>query len=372
MKQISPQQRLKQYVMNMQTNENKNNERNNLLAGFRTFAVRGAFDENAGTTDTAKNKSAFNANPKLAAQVAHFVAAHGFGLTSIKTWFDNDRKSGLNQSQATALSRSAWTMVKESGIDCKIDNPLKGRINDHFAPMIESWLSADEEPLTEEDLEEDEPLSEETVEDLLDTASEASVESPSMVSLDEIMSIVDGSPADRSAMVQGAILAFTAPDNANGTALHFHRHGVQRKNGLPATGSSKRGTYNLTDDVDFLNKVAQHGGANLAGLACWRDHNGDRTFASSLMNSRTDGALLAIAWCAVAVKAGVVTFDHDLRKYVTDKTITALRDRFVNPSADMTHPSASTNGWFLPYKRGDSNWKKSGEDFASVVNSLLI
>jgi hypothetical protein len=358
--------------MNMHGTIGNKNERNNLLVGFRTFAVRGALDEQAGKPNTAMNKEKFSSAPKVAAKVAHFVAAHGFGLTSIKTWFENDRKSGLNTGQATALSKSAWLMVKESGIDCTLNDTLKGRINDHFGPMLEDWLSADDEidnPLTEED-DMDEPLTEENdiVEDLL---GEASVESSGMVSFEDIMAVVNSDDnADRMAVVQGTILAFTGADNAlNGNALNFHRNGKKKKDGIGITGKG----MNLTKPTDFMKKVANHCGANLAGLASWRDpKGGKREWASSLLQDASSSTLLGIAWCVVAVKAGVVTFDHDLRKYVSDETIEALQQCFVDPSADMTHDSAPTNGWYLPYQRGDADWKKSGTTQDSIVDSLLI
>ena len=357
--------------MNMQGTIGNKNERNNLLVGFRTFAVRGALDEQAGKPNTKLNKEKFSGAPKVAAKVAHFVAAHGFGLTSIKTWFDNDRKSGLNEGQATALSKSAWLMVKESGIDCTLGNTLKGRINDHFGPMLDDWLSVDDEvddPLTDED-DMDEPLTEDgdLVEDLL---GEASVESSGMVSLEDIMAVVDGDNADRMAMVHGAILAFTGDDNAlNGNALNFHRNGAKKKDGIGITGKG----FNLSKATDFMKKVANHCGANLAGLASWRTpKGGQREWASSLLKDASSSVLLGIAWCTVAVKAGVVTFDHDLRKYVSDETIEALQERFVDPSADMTHDSAPTNGWYLPYQRGDADWKKSGTTQDSIVDSLLL
>jgi hypothetical protein len=356
----------------MQGTTETGTNRNNLLVGFRTYAVRGALDEKAGKPNTQLNKEKFSIAPKVAAKIAHFVAAHGFGLTSIKTWFENGRKSGLNTGQATALTKSAWLMVKESGIDCTLNDTLKDRINDHFGPMLEDWLSADDEidnPLTEED-DMDEPLTEENdiVEDLL---GEASVESNDMVTLEEIMAVVNSDDnADRMAVVRGAILAFTGADNAlNGNALNFYRNGVNKKAGIAITGKG----FNLSKAADFLKKVANHCGANLAGLASWRTpKGGNREWASSLMKDASSSTLLGIAWCTVAVKAGVVTFNHDLRKYVSDETIEALQQCFVDPSADMTHDSAPKNGWYLPYLRGDADWKKSGTTQDSIVDSLLL
>ena len=344
------------------------NRKNNLVVGLRIFGCRGAMDEGKKPNTTA-NHNVFMADPKLAAQVAHFVASHGYAIGSIKTWFNNNRKSGLNKGQAKALSESVWSMVKESGIDLTLNNGIKGRIDDYMAPLVDDWFNEDddEEPLEEDSFEED-SFEEDSLEDLL-TSSEASVESTEMVTYEEIMAVVEGTGEDRSAMLQGAILAFTGADNAlDSGAQRFHRNGSQKKNGIGITGKG----FNLTKPSDFVKKIAQHAGANLAGLACWRDvKGGSRQFASSLLKDGKHSVLLGIAWCTVAVKAGVVTFDHDLRKYVSDETIESLRDYFVNPSADLTHDSAPKNGWLLPYKRGDADWK-TGDSIASIVDSLLI
>jgi len=357
------------------TNQATGTEAIHLIGGLRVFGTRGIVDEGK-KPNTEQNHRQFMMNPKLAAQVAHFVASHGFATGSIKTWWDNNRKSGLNKSQAKALSESVLAMLDEYRIDKALNEGLKGRLNDFFAPLVEDWLSDDDDDDDEEFVEEDiappaeEPVfEEEDIEDLLGS-SEASVESTDMVSFEEIIAVVEGTPADRSAMVQGAILAFTGSDNAlNSGAQRFYRNGSQKDGGISITGKG----FNLTSPLDFLQKVAKHCGANLAGLASWRKGTGgNRDWASSVLKDQKSSITIGIAWCVVAVKAGVVTFDHDLRKYVSDETIEALHDYFVDPTADMTHPNAPTNGWFLPYKRGNADWKTSGDSIKSIVDSLLL
>jgi hypothetical protein len=342
------------------------------------WIIRGAMMSNGLTpthkNDTALNKGLFNENKAGAAKVARLIYLTGNALTSIKTWGDNNGSSGLNEGNATALAKSAWQFTKYLLDDDqpKADGSFRKAIEDSpLSNLIADFIHGDPdddqgEPLTEDPI--GEPLTEDSlVEELLGgTTTEASVQIDNMVSTATIMAVLDGGKDDKVAFIKDAQLAFLADTNLTGQNFFCFRNGGNKRNGIPMVAPK----HNLNRPADFIQKVAQHGGFNLAGLACWRGGS-NKDYASDLAKSQEAVLDLAIAYCVVASKAGVVKFDHDLRKYISDDTIKALFDRCIDPSADLTHESASTNGWTLPYQRGDKRSSR-GDSFKGLVDGLFI
>jgi len=330
------------------------------VSGFAMkFAVRGTNDERNGKVDSVRNKAVFDSDKTTATKVAHVVYGAGHAMTSIKTWGDNGFKSGLNSGQATALANSCKAMTDE------IHGSINAENKDACEKKVEQVVAnhfADED--------EEAPLDEDTssgLDDLLDEDSEASVELAS-VGLADIEAVLNAEPADAVAYINGAMLAFKADANQHGKGFNLFLNGKQNSNGKVLNGGLK----------DFMNKVANMAGLNLTGLASWRGGRGDsRDWGSDLCNDAVEGEnfspiqQLGIAWCVIAVKADVKVFNHDLRKYISDATCEALFDRCIDPSADLSHDSAPTNGWRLPYQRGDGGWKKSSKT-SSALDSLLL
>jgi hypothetical protein len=360
--------------------EDKNEEQNtNLLNAVRTLILRGALDFNAETQgnkkNTTKNKEAFNKNKAMAAEAARLFHSHGCSVTSIKTWANKNGSSGLNEGSASALMASAFEYAKKLGLVNSNTTMGNGQVGSSFkvalfdceaiASHIAEHLSddGDDELAEDEDLlAEDDPLAEL----LSDETSEASVQSDTMVSLEEIVAVLQGSKDDKVAFLKGAQLAFLSSDNADGSNFHCFRNGKSKRGGISIEGKN----YNLTKLGDFILKVAQHAGLNLAGLASWRGKS-NKDWGSDLLKNRDAQLNLSIAWCVVAVKAEVVKFNHDLRKYISDETIKALSFMTLDPAADLTHDSAPTNGWLLPYQRGEKQ-ALHGDTFKALINDLLI
>lgn len=326
--------------------------------------------------DTTKNKTLFQIDKPTAAIVGHIAYLANCAVTSIKTWGDNNRKSGLNEGNATALAKSAWELGKHllDGEDTAMNKGMKERLQAILPSVIDDYFSDDDD---DEVFTEDDPSTEDTfleeppktlTEELLGgTTTEASVQIDTMVSTATIMAVLDGDKSDKVAMIKSAQMAFLGDSNLTGQNFFCFRNGRNKANGIPLVAQK----HNLSVVADFVQKVAQHGGFNLAGLACWRGGRGNMDFASDLAKGQDAVLDLAIAYCTVAHEAGVVKFDHDLRKYISDDTITALFDRCIDPSADLTHEAATTNGWLLPYQRGTKQ-SNASTSFKNAVNDLFL
>jgi len=119
--------------------------------------------------------------------------------------------------------------------------------------------------------------------------------------------------------------------------------------------SKQKPTNKVTDLRTFIHKVLGMSWFNLAGIASTRGND----LASNNVLLKADNqtlyntnVLYSTLYAIVAVEAGVKVFNHDLRKYISDDTIENIRDLAID-TTDLSHASASTNGWNLPYQRGE-------------------
>lgn len=170
----------------------------------------------------------------------------------------------------------------------------------------------------------------------------------------------DGSA--RAQAVKTCFMAYMADANLNkdGVRNTFYNSGQRPKVGARVTKINS-----------FVHKVLFMSWFNLAGVASVRggdqasknimlkiplkDENGevlkDKDGKIIRMDSYNSLVLYSALYAIVAVEAGVKTFNHDLRKYISDDTIEAIREMTID-TTDLSHESATKNGWNLPYQRG--------------------
>lgn len=332
---------------------------------IRAYAIRATNDEHNGKTDSALNKAKFEKHKALSTKAAHVVFETGHAVTSIKTWGDNGFKSGLNSGQATALAKSCKSLTDE--VFGKITTATKDDCRDAIIEVIANLTADDDDEEVIEEEDSSSALDELLVEDD-DDDDGASVELAS-VSMADIEAVLNGKPTDALAYINGAMLAFKDDANRHGKGFNLFLNGKQNNNGKQLPKGSL---------AEFLAKVANMAGLNMAGLAAWRGGRGDsRDWGSDLCIDAVEGEKfspiqkLGIAWCVIAFKADVKVFNHDLRKYISDATSEALFDLCIDSSADLSHDAAPTNGWRLPYQRGDGAWKTSTKT-TSALDTLLL
>ena len=354
----------------------KNMEDKNMQATTKRFVMMAYAGQNhEAKPQTAKNKELFNKDKAMAHTIGHVIVHHGHDLNSIKTWAKKGFKSGLQENNASALCLSAWAMVQDLGFE-ELTKANAKTVQAAVFEAVQAYAEAianddDNEDLSEEDLlgDDNEDLSLDDLDDL-GNDDDATVEAD-FVEYAEI----EAAWGNPHPFINAARLAFMADDNLNNDGHHtFFIDGKTK---------SKRATVMVATsgksvETVFMNKVATMGGMNLAGLATKR---GSDWCSSTIFkgvrpkNINLNQKLrlrLGVAYCVVAVKAGVSRFNHDLRKYISDETIDALRNMVVEDGADMEHPAATTNGWFLPYQRGQVvSDRASYDDLMGDLSTLL-
>lgn len=261
---------------------------------------------------------------------------------------------GLNASQHIEVAKQAWALRKNGladGLDFgTTPTPTPATDNDPFADTNDPF--ADEH----------DPL---VAMMMADAETDATIEAD-YIPYDRIMQIFNDKAA-RAQAVNTCFMAYMADANLdnNGVRCTFY-NGTQR----PKTGAR------ITDLRTFTHKVLGMSWFNLAGIASVRgddlasknvllgiprkDENGkvlkDDKGEIIRMDIIPSNIMYSFLYAIVAVEAGVKKFNHDLRKYISDETISKIRDLVIDTS-DLSHDSAPSNGWNLPYQRG----KKQGE-----------
>lgn len=323
------------------------------------LAKRGQLNKremNKEKTEALFKRAARGVNPA----VARFFVEASADTTeaTLINWAGNS--NGLTKGQASALCKSAQAfavqLLKDDGQPKSLQIVNKATLQ-LLPDLVQAALEA---YFADDDLDDDDATDDATddldddlmsdLDDLADDDDDATVDA-GFVEYAEI----EAAWANPRPFINAARLAFMADDNLNTDGHHtFFIDGKSKSKKATVMVA----TNNKSVETVFMNKVATMGGMNLAGLATKR---GNDWCSSTIFkgirpkNINLNQKLrlrLGVAYCVVAVKAGVTRFNHDLRKYISDETIEALRNMVVEDDADMEHPAASTNGWFLPYQRG--------------------
>ena len=71
------------------------------------------------------------------------------------------------------------------------------------------------------------------------------------------------------------------------------------------------------------------------------------------------------------VLSGVTKFNHDLRRYISDDTISRVRSVIFGDDIPDSSNLKAKDGWFMPYQRGDSS-KGQVVDEAHTMNVINL
>ena len=347
---------------------------------------------------TAKNKSLFNKNTTTAHTVAHVIVHHGHAVTSVKTWAEKGFKSGLQANNASALCLSAWSLVQSLGFDtisASNAGKIKTALNRACLEYFDATDDDDDDDFSDEDLlgASDEPSDDDLIGELADDEStdnepSASVDAP-FITYTELAK-ANATAESRNAMVQGAMGVFFGDDNAKGEGFQYRYDGKTRtktKAQLTPSEKSKKTVQEM-----FVNKVASMCGMNLANIATNRGGKNtkwasDHVFKGGAETAHPDRNInmlvrnrLGTLWCAIVVKSGVSTLDHDMRRYISDETIQAIQEAFVCPDVDLSDaPTYKWNGeqkeyatgWIHAFQRGDGKGRASFSDLMDDATTFL-
>lgn len=244
--------------------------------------------------------------------------------------------SGLNASQVFHVAEQAY-ILKMTGHT----NAILAMQHEQKAQNIEvvDETSAGIEIVDESN---DDPLLAMMAEPQTDATVEADY-----ISWERIQNIFNN-PQARMQAVNTCYMAYTADANLDrdGNRCTFYN------------GKSKNRTgAKVIDMRTFIHKVLGMSWFNLAGIASIR---GDDLASNNVLkvangqSAYNTNVLYSSIYAIVAVEAGVKKFNHDLRKYISDETIENIRNIAIDTS-DLSHAKAPSNGWNLPYQRGDAN-----------------
>lgn len=337
-------------------------------------------------TTTAENKVLFKeADEGLNPAVARFFVQVSPDTTeeTLINWAKTKR--GLTVGQASALCLSACNYAVSLLDDASKDGASKiTKTNQHQLPdLVTEALEAyfDDDLSEDDDLTEDDDLSDELDDDdddddLMDDFSEAPKTTTTTatvkadhISYAEIKAVLMDKNASE-AMVNGAFLAFMDEANLREDGKRNRFYGKSTK-GLDMKLAKKPQNF-------FRRKVANFCGIQLLGISPRRGDDwasdyllkgGEKTSSPKKSQNRGIRQAIGVVYATIAVKAGVTCFNHDLRRYISEATVKKLRDSWVCEDADFSHPSATTNGWFLPFSEGDDT---DASDLIGEAASLLI
>lgn len=238
------------------------------------------------------------------------------------------------QTACVALVEACWPESEEEDDDIVFD----------FSDSDDNTPTVDD--LDEDDLDNDED-------------TDASV-SGSFISIEAIRS-----KALEPSVIENAHALYTADANVDDNGGFFRFFNGKSRKSLRLT-PNKKGRTSLDQ---FKASTLYFNAINLSGLCAIRQTNdNDKAFLNIPKDNLDASQRLA---SAIMVLSGVTKFNHDLRRYISDDTISRVRSVIFGDDIPDSSNLKAKDGWFMPYQRGDSS-KGQVVDEAHTMNVINL